>query len=182
MKPPLVFAAGVLAGAVLGFLPMASAHLHALHRRPTGPRARSTNEFSFVANAPMERVAPLFGAHRERVWAKGWDPSFIYPLPADDQPGMVFLIAHGGMAVPWINTEFDLQNGRVQYVYVIPEKLVTLITIHLTPQGDRTRVAVRYDRTALGAEGDAHVQRLGGHDAIAGPEWEASINGYLSAR
>lgn len=181
MRPPLLFAAGVAAGAVLGFLPMAAGHLHSLRHQAAGPRVRISNEFSFVANGPMERVAPLFGADKERVWASDWDPTFIYPLPAADRPGMVFTVPHGPITVPWINTEFDVKHGRVQYAYLIPGKLVTLITIRLAPDGERTRATVRYDRTALTADGDAHVRRLGDRDAVAGPEWEKSINDYLSA-
>jgi hypothetical protein len=182
MRPPLQFAAGVIVGAVLGFLPMASAHLHAMHAHaaPGAPRAHTVNEFSFTANGPMERVAPLFGADKERVWSHDWDPQFIYPVPTADTQGMVFSVAHGPITVPWINTEFDLKNGRVQYVYVIPEKMVTLITIRLTPQGERTEVAVRYEQTALSSDGDQDVQRLARQRSNAAPEWAEKINGYLA--
>jgi hypothetical protein len=185
MKSPLLFAAGALTGAALMFLPTAAAHWRALHPGHTAPgpsRARTSNEFGFTTNGPMDRVAPLFGADKERVWSPGWDPQFLYPSPAADAPGMVFQVAHGPISVPWINTEFDLENGRVQYAYVIPEKLVTLITIRMTPEGERTRVAVRYDQTALSAEGDEHVRRMAAQRANAGPEWEKMINDYLAAQ
>ena len=184
MRTSLLLILGALCAAALTFVPTVAAHLHALHdghRATAAARAHTVNEFSFVANGPMENVAPLFGADKERVWAKEWDPSFVYPAPAADQPGMVFTVAHGPIAVPWINTEFDLKNGRVQYAYVIPEKLVTLITIRMTPDGERTHVAVRYEQTALSADGDGHVQRLAAQRANSGPEWEKKINAYLAA-
>ena len=144
-----------------------------------GGRAHTEETFSFVANGPMERVAPLFGADKERMWAPGWSPEFIYPVPAADKEGMVFTVAHDHRHAAWVNTEFDLKNGRIQYAYVIPDALVTVITIRLTPRGDKTNVEVAYDRTALSAKADAHVQHLSEGDGKSGPEWAAQVNGWL---
>ncbi len=113
------------------------------------------------------------------MWAPGWHPQFVYPVPATDARGMVFLVGHDQRKVIWVNTQLDLKNGRTQYVYVIPDVLTTLITVQLTPEGDRTRVAVEYERTALSAEADAHVKHLAERDRDAGPEWEKQINDYL---
>src|SRR5258706_16458471 len=30
--------------------------------------------------APVERVFPLFGPVREKLWAPGWNPQIVYPL------------------------------------------------------------------------------------------------------
>jgi hypothetical protein len=127
----------------------------------------------------MEQVAQLFGAEKERVWAPGWDPHFIHPVPASDEQGMVFAVAHGHLKSVWVNTEFDPKSGRIQYVYVIPDALVTMITIRLTPEGNQTRIEVEYDRTALSAEADAHVRHLAEQDRASGPDWEKQVNGYL---
>lgn len=127
----------------------------------------------------MEQVAPLLGADKERVWSPKWDPQFIYPLPAADAQGMVFTVAHHHLHSFWVNTELDLRDGRVQYVYVIPDALVTVITVNLKPQGDQTLVEVHYDRTALTPEADAHVQEMAKQDRDSGPEWQAQINQYL---
>ncbi len=50
----------------------------------------------------------------------------------------------------------------------------------MTPQGDRTHVAVEYDRTALKAEANDHVQKLAENDGKSGPEWEQQINVWLA--
>lgn len=157
-----------------------AAHLHHhFATRSDSPLAHTEAKFEFTANGPLDTVAPLMGANRERVWAPGWNPHFILPKPAADQQGMVFTVAHGPYRVPWVNTEFDLQAGRVQYVYVIPDTLVTVITIRLAPEGDKTHVAVEYDRTALSAEANDRVQHLAENDRKSGPEWEGQINGWL---
>ena len=138
------------------------------------------NEFAFVAKAPYAQVFPLFGAWEEKKWAEGWKPQFVYPALPHDQPGMVFTVKHGGMRSVWTNTAFDPAAGHVQYVYVIPDALVTLIDIHLTKAGSNlTQVSVLYERTALTGEANDHVAHLAKGDAKSGPEWEAAMNEYL---
>ena len=127
----------------------------------------------------MEQVAPLFGADKERVWAEGWNPQFLFPLPGADREGMVFTTNHQHRNAIWVNTELDLRNGRVQYVYVVPDAMATLITLRLTPAGDRTHVAVTYERTALSAETDELVRHAAESDRGSGHEWEEAVNGYL---
>lgn len=143
-------------------------------------RAHTKERFTFVAHAVMEKVAPLFGADKERVWSPKWSPQFIHPLPAADMPGMIFTVRHGELESTWVNTDFDLHKGRIQYVYVIPDALITVITIKVTPLASHTNVEVEYERTALSAEADSHVHHLAEEDRKAGPEWEAAINGYLA--
>ena len=137
--------------------------------------------FEFTVNASIATVAPLFGADRERAWAPDWNPQFVWPAEVHDRQGMVFTVAHGHRTATWVNTCFDLQNGRVQYVYVLPEVLVTVITLRITPEGKRTHVAVAYDRTALNSEANEIVRKMAEDDGHSGPEWGGQINRYLAA-
>lgn len=133
--------------------------------------------FEFVAQAPMHAVAPLFGADREQAWAPGWDPRFLWP--SGDREGMVFTVTGEYGTAVWINTAFDLEHGRIQYVYVLPSVMATLITLKLRPDGSQTHVTVVYSRTALDASSNESVRRLADQDAHAGPEWETQIDHYL---
>src|SRR3954468_6255914 len=138
-----------------------------LHQRNAPGSARERSQFEFVAHGPYAQVFPLFGAEKERVWAgKDWDPTFVYPKPANDVGGAVFTVKHGhGTTVPWVNTAFDAQSGHVQYVYVIPATMTTLIDIHIAPQdAQNTKIDVVYERTALTAGGDERVHRMAEHD------------------
>jgi len=185
MKSVWMFVAGAVCGIVAMGMPRAMMHLHAALHGHGGAsssgaeRVHTEEKFAFTANAPMEKVAPLFGADKERVWAPNWNPQFIYPLSAVDGQGMVFAVAHDHLKATWVNTEFDTKKGRIQYVYVIPEALVTVITLRLTPQENQTQVEVDYDRTALSAETDAHVRHMGDGDRASGLDWEKRVNGYL---
>jgi hypothetical protein len=189
VKAQWLFALGAVAGAAAMFLPhtvglllaTTTASASAGEQANSLPPLRRTEEkFAFTAHASMEVVAPLFGAHRERDWALGWNPKFIYPSPAADARGMVFTVAHQHHDAVWVNTEFDLLNGRVQYVYVIPEALVTVITLKLSARESNTYVEVEYDRTALNREANPRVEAMASQDRVAGPEWEKEINDYLN--
>ena len=144
--------------------------------------AHTERTFQFVASAPMERVAPLFGAARERDWEHGWNPVFLWPETTTDREGMVFTVAHGHTESVWVNTQYDVERGRFQYVYVIPDTLATVITLSLQPRGQATAVTVRYDRTALNAEASSRVQAMAEQDKNAAPEWERRINEYLNSK
>ncbi|HEY2779282.1 MAG TPA: hypothetical protein VGI90_00795 [Steroidobacteraceae bacterium] len=135
--------------------------------------------FAFTAEAPLDVAWPLFGADRERAWAPDWHPSFIWPADALDQQGMVFTVARGSKTAVWVNTEFDRTAGRIQYVYVLPEVVVTVITLQLTPLDQATRVAVTYARTALAETSNDVVRGMAAEDRVAGREWALQINTYL---
>jgi hypothetical protein len=155
--------------------------------RPQNPSAKSveglmhTHEvFEFVANAPIDVAWPLFGAQRERDWAPGWDPVFLWPNEAIDRQGAVFKIAQGDKAAVWLTTSFDqAAKNRVQYVYVIPDVVATIITLKLTPSGASTHVTVTYERTALTAAANETVRKMAAHDRVSGPEWGQQINEFL---
>ena len=187
MKAPFLFLLGATCGAAVMAGPKAITHVHAAighfahgGKAASDTRAHTDAQFEFLANGTFEKVAPLFGADKERVWAAEWNPAFVYPQPAADREGMVFTVEHHHHQAVWVNTQLDLVNGRVQYAYVIPDAMVTLINLRLTREGDKTRLFVTYERTSLSAEADEHVRRMGEGDRGSGPEWEKDINGYLS--
>ena len=88
-------------------------------------------------------------------------------------------VDHG--TATWINTAFDMQTGRVQYVYVIPDVMVTLLHVSLTTNADsRTDVEVVYERTALAVEMNAIVSAHHSLDPHMREHWETSINEYFA--
>jgi hypothetical protein len=136
-------------------------------------------QFSLVAEAPFEVAWPLFGADKERAWAPDWQPAFLWPEKACDQEGMVFEIRHGDRNAIWVNTAFDPTARRIQYVYVIPDVVVTVITLELMAQGGSTKVDVVYERTALKHAANETVEEMALRDRLAGEEWSRQINRHL---
>lgn len=151
----------------------AGAALEPLHTR---------EQFEFVTHAPLEVAWPLFGAEGERAWAPGWEPEFVWPREPIDREGMVFKVAHGGRTAVWVNTALDPASNRIQYVYVIPDIVVTVISLRLAPAGRSTRVEVVYERTALGESANELVREMAQQDRLAGEEWCRQIHRYLQAR
>jgi hypothetical protein len=139
-----------------------------------------SNTFTFDVSQPQELVGPLFGADKERVWAEGWNPQFIYPQPAGDKQGSVFQVSHVGHKSTWINTIFEPAQGHIQYAYFVPDAMAVLIDIHLSPaQNSGTHVQVRYERTALSPELNDHIRQQGEKDAKSAEEWRTSIERYF---
>ncbi len=135
--------------------------------------------FSLSASAPFDVAWPLFGADKERVWAPDWEPLFLWPEKPFDQEGMVFRVAHEAGSAVWVNTAFDRSAQRIQYVYVIPDVVVTVITLRLTARGASTGVDVLYERTALRPSANELVKHMASRDRLAGAEWSEQISRHL---
>jgi len=136
-------------------------------------------QFEFIANAPVDVVWPLFGAEGERAWAPDWNPAFVWPATATDKEGMVFRVAHGSGTAVWVNTAFDQAAKRIQYVYVIPDIVVTVVTLKLREIDQSTHVEVIYERTALSEVAGEVVSQMAAADKVAGPQWGEQINSHL---
>ena len=143
--------------------------------------AHVRNSFSLVVHAPYEKAAPLFGPNGEKGWSEEpWNPEFFYPQPGQDVEGAVFAVKRGETKSIWVNTLFDAGGHRFQYVYVIPDAMVTMIDVRFVPVGrDETRVHVTYTRTALDSSANGHVRAMGEEDGKSGPLWEKAVNEYL---
>ena len=151
--------------------------------------AHVTNTFHFQVNAPLSQAAPLFGPEGERSWAgEHWNPEFLYPQPGSnaasgasrDIQGAVFTIQHGALASVWVNTIFDLSAGRMQYVAVIPDRMVSVVDVRLrSATAATTAVEVTYTRTALDPSLNEEVTAHGNQDRESGAEWEKAIEASL---
>jgi len=161
--------------------------LPAFAQSPTAepaPLLHLSTSFDLVVHASYAVTAPLFGPEGERPWAgKHWDPQFIHPQPAADVEGAVFTIQHGPFHATWVNTLRDVEGRHFQYVYFMPDLMVTVIDVHFNPAvADSTAVHVVYTRTALTAEGNEHVAAMTEGDKTAGKEWQEAIDDYLAKK
>ena len=138
-------------------------------------------QFSLAANASFDVAWPLFGADKERAWAADWQPVFLWPEKPFDQEGMVFKVAHGERSAVWVNTAFDRTARRIQYVYVIPDVVVTVITLKLKPARRATHIDVVYERTALAVSANDIVRDMAARDRVADKEWSQQINAHLGS-
>jgi hypothetical protein len=146
--------------------------------------AHVSNSFQFVVRTPLSRAAPLFGPEGERCWAgQHWNPEFLYPQPGKDVQGAVFTVQRGPHTSVWVNTLFDVEGGRMQYVSFVPGTAVSTIDVQLTAlDTSSTGVEVTYVRTALAVGANDEVQTMGRSDRENGPHWQQAIETCLSAQ
>ncbi len=140
--------------------------------------------FEVMVRASYLETAELFSPEGERAWAgEHWDPQFIYPLGAEDKQGAVFTIKHGALQAVWVTARRDLDARHFQYVYFIPDVMVTTIDVRFSLlDAKTTKVNVTYARTAIRPDGDAHVKAMSEGDQRAGKEWQDAIDQYLASR
>lgn len=151
-------------------------------RQPeVGALVHVRTSFEFAIAAPFRVASPLFGPNGERGWSgEDWDPQFLYPQPGKDTQGAVFTVQHAAHTSVWVNTVFDLETGRFQYVYFVPDVLVTVIDVQLKAIDQaNTQVEVVYTRTALSTQGNQHVLAMQEQDRTSGKHWQDAIRKYL---
>ncbi len=109
--------------------------------------------------------------------------NFLYPQPGKDVQGAVFTVQHGPHTSVWVNTLFDPEGGRMQYVSFVPGTVVSTVDVRLTAlDTSSTGVEVTYARTALDAVANDEVQAMGKRDRESGPEWQQAIESCLTAQ
>ena len=147
----------------------------------TTTRTHVRTAFSLTVRASYQAAFPLFGPNGERSWAgDDWNPQFVYPLPAADIPGAVFMIKHGSDKAVWVNTAFDREGRHIQYTYLISDVMVTTIDLTFEPLDSvSTKVSVVYERTALNGAVNDEVRKLATVDPKRASDWEKAINAYL---
>lgn len=146
------------------------------------PLLHLSTSFDLVVRLPYSQTTPLFGPEGERAYAgKHWDPKFIYPQPPNDVEGAVFTVKHGPYNAVWVTSLADVEGRHFQYVYFMPELMVTVIDVRFKPvDAGTTAVNVVYTRTAIAPEGNEHVQAMSEVDKTAGKDWQQAIDEYLA--
>jgi hypothetical protein len=164
---------------------LGAALIQAILAGETGAAAPEQRTQSFVIrlNGSVADVTPLFGPVREGEWALDWSPRFIYPAHGVQREGVVFTTTsvHGRDRL-WILTTYDVANGRVEYVAMIPAFTANEIRIRVVADGERhCKATITYRRSALVPEGNEDVVKLDEHWAEEQRmHWETAINKALA--
>jgi hypothetical protein len=149
---------------------------------PQEPCLHIRNAFHLTVNASYEATTPLFGPLGERGWlGEEWNPIFLYPQPAKDEEGSVFTVSRGLYHSVWVNTLFDKVQRHFQYVYFVPDLMVTVVDVNFKPAGaNSTSVDVVFTRTAITAKGNELVTEVSESDKSAAERWRLKIDNYLA--
>ena len=145
----------------------------------TGPRRqRQTGQFDVPL--PAGEAFKLFTAEGERLWVPGWSPEILGALP--QAPGLVFLTGEGAERTIWTVIESDSVRGLVRYSRVTPGSRAGLVEVRVTGEGDRSRVEVTYDLTALSPEGDEALEAYSAPRFVEMlANWETLIAAFLDS-
>lgn len=157
-------------------------HVRSADADPVALQQR-TQSFTIALNGSAASVTPLFGPVRETEWAPTWVPRFIHPAEGAQREGVVFTTTTGDCEERfWLLTAYDVQDGRVEYVFVAPGFTANEIKIRVVPDGERRcKATITYRHSALAPEGNQEVAKLNAHWAEQQRvHWETAINSVLA--
>ena len=115
---------------------------------------------AFVLPLPLVKAFPLFEPEGERLWAEGWNPTYLNPVDGRAVRGMVFTTDHGNEDTVWMMVRHEPPD-LFEYVRVTPGSRIGRVLVQcnaLDPA--RTRVNVSYAITALTEKGNEMIRSL----------------------
>ena len=151
---------------------------------------RVSRSASFVVNADVDAVFPLFGAFEERKWAEGWNPIPIYPEKEIIEEGTTFKVkAHGhghdgeGDMI-WFVSKYEPENHVIQYLVNTVNRIWTItVRCERTASESKTKASVTYSFTGLNPEGNELNEKALNHMFQHNlQDWADEMNGYLDSR
>src|SRR5207253_9234387 len=129
------------------------------------PLEQREQSFTIRLNGSVAEATPLFGPVREAEWAPTWRPHFIHPAEGGQREGAVFTATSAdGQERLWLLSAYEPNEGRVDYVVVVPGFTANQIKIRVVPDGEKhCNATITYRHSALGSEGNKEVAKLDAH-------------------
>jgi len=151
---------------------------------------RISKTASFIVNANINNVFPLYGAFEERKWAPGWEPALIYPEKEIIEEGTTFRIEldrhdHGNEAAAlWIVSKYEPSNYLIQYLVSTQNRFWKITVENLSIENDtKTKTTVTYTFTGINNIGNSlnkkSIEKMYKNDL---QDWASLINGYLEGK
>ena len=143
---------------------------------------RIAHEFTQKNLAPPSTVFPLLCPVREAEWVPGWKYRLVYSKSGFAEKGCVFATpAEDGSQITWTVTRFEPATHKIEFCWVWPEMISTLVEISLIEAVDRnTSATIRYTYTALSAAGEGELDRYDQEWFENKMKmWETAINHFL---
>ena len=142
---------------------------------------RVTHSYEQTIHGTIEEIFPLYCPVREVEWCEGWNPKVVYSNSGVVEPGCVFITEHDGHEATWYVTEYDIEKGRVEMIYLLPGVLITKLEITVKAISDKkTKATLTYSKTSLGAHGDHALKEFTKeYYDIMMDSWEKAMNHFL---
>jgi len=143
---------------------------------------RITRTASFIVQASVEKVFPLFGPIREKEWAASWEPQIIYSQHPEVEEHMIFRTAGNHpdeKEYVWVVAQYKPAHFFIEY-QVSAHQRIWFIMVECKPLQENTLVSVTYSYTGLTEVGNRINQeslaKMFAHDL---KDWAEAINYYL---
>jgi hypothetical protein len=142
-----------------------------------------TKTATITINGNINKVFPLFGAFEERKWAKGWNPTLIFPSTEIIEEGSTFRTDGDGNIEKefiWRVSKYEHENYLIQYL-VSTENRYWTITIKCDSISDKqTKAMITYTFIGLNELGNKINSHLLEKMYINNlKDWQDPINYYL---
>ena len=145
-----------------------------------------TKTATITVNENIETVFPLFGAFEERKWAKGWNPTLIYPSTETIEEGTTFKTpghGHDENEFLWRVSKYKADSFLIQYL-VSSENRYWTITVKCAPMAPgQTSATITYSFIGLNELGNKlnkhAIENMYKHNLT---DWQEEINTYLGSR
>ncbi|MEO9965758.1 MAG: hypothetical protein ABJF11_08220 [Reichenbachiella sp.] len=137
---------------------------------------------SFILDAEIERVFPLFGAFEERKWEKHWKPKLIYPETEVIEEGTTF--SSDGSAEEgeylWRVSKFDPGLFHIQYLVSTQNRYWTITVKCQSSADQKTKAEVTYSFIGLNEKGN-QLNKIAADKMYSRnlEDWVEAINYYL---
>ena len=148
-------------------------------------RARAERAHTFSVARPLAESFIFFEPIGEKLWAEGWQPTFLSSADSILHEGSAFLVpalspTGSPIEAAWTVSRYEPPH-RIEYRNFLPGVRTTKITVQCVADGpDRTRVSVRYVYHAISDEGDAFVGQMTEEKFRAMIDsWQVAIAAYL---
>ncbi|MEO0420441.1 MAG: hypothetical protein AAF249_16395 [Pseudomonadota bacterium] len=137
---------------------------------------------SFALDMTPDEALPLFTGPGERLWAPGWNPSFLNGDGYEE--GTVFVTGGHGDTTYWYVKAYDTSEHRASYVRVTPGADLGSVDVQLVSDGkDGSTVIVSYRLTGLSEAGNESLRSHYSEEKYAEmmEEWRSLINDNRAA-
>ena len=146
---------------------------------------RISDTAKILVNGNIADVFPLFGAFEERKWAKGWNPTLVYPSTESIQHGTTFITpATNSLEVEflWRVSKFDPQICLIQYTVLTDNRYWTITIVCTSISKQQTEAEITYSYTGfndLGNQLNKNALEKMYQNRLK--DWEEDINKYLAS-
>jgi hypothetical protein len=142
---------------------------------------RISRTYEQTINGSIKKIMPLYCPVREMDWCENWNPKAVYSNSGLVEKDCIFITSNGDADIVWIVSDYDIEKGHVEMVYLVPEILVTKLEIQLTPiTEDKTKAIITYSKSSLSEMGNKVLEGFTKKEYdIMMDSWEKAMNHYL---